>query len=228
MKYFYSAAVMGYGDGRWWHKFYDFPHFPRVTKTLTANPICGNPLAVIKLGSSVYNRIGLHNIGFYDWLTNYVGCKYDTSDKPNITVSIAGSDAQIRTMIWYMERYDGIYDIELNFSCPNVRSFNNAHIPNTSHNIYLKLNYKMDPYQYDLDKVKGIRLNSVPLKVCGGSGKVAKDKNWGFIRQFGKELNVAGCSFNSMDDINKLEDMGCTEIGIGSTILTNPKLIESL
>jgi len=31
-----------------------------------------------------------------------------------------------------------------------------------------------------------------------------------------------------LDDIKRLEDMGCKEIGIGSIIMTNPKLVEKL
>ena len=95
------------------------------------------------------------------------------------------------------------------------------------HPIYLKLSYNQDPYDYDLTDVVGIRLNSVPWFIGGLSGKAAQEKNWSFIKRY-KELNVAGCSFTSMDDIKKLEDMGCKEIGIGSTILTNPKLIDTL
>lgn len=223
MKYFYSAAVMGYGDGKWWHKYYDFPFFPRVTKTLTIYPIYGNPLAVVRLGSSVYNRIGLCNISFGNWIPRY----YPKVSGHDVTVSLAGTDKDIELMIGYIEKHTNITSIELNYSCPNVKSFNNRTVPYTNLNVYLKLNYKMDPYQFNLSRVRGIRLNSIPLKICGGSGKVAKEKNWSFIEKY-KELNVAGCSFNSMDDINKLEDMGCTEIGIGSTILTNPKLICSL
>lgn len=213
---------MGYGNGRWWHRYYHFPFFVRVTKTLTFNSKVGFPFAVIKLNNSVYNKISLSNYGLFKWFNI---CP--NTVKENCIVSIAGIDDEIEFMVELLNHYN-IKGIELNFSCPNVKSFKNKQIPKSKHSLYLKLNYLMDPYKYDLDKIKGIRLNSIPMKFGGGSGSIAKEKNWGFIKKFGKELNIAGCSFNSFDDIKKLEDLGCQEIGIGSTILINPLLIESL
>ena len=219
LKFFYSAAVMGYGQGRWWHKFYNFPKFPAVTKTLTRIPKHGYPFAVIRWHKSIYNKISLHNVGFTEWCNKY----YNEAS----IVSIAGTDTEIEGMVYLLDKLD-IQGIELNFSCPNIKNYDNKRIPNTRHDLYLKLNYKMDPYRYQLDNIKGIRVNAIPLGFCGGSGRIAKDKNWGFIKQFGKELNVAGCSFNTFDDIKKLEDLGCNEIGIGSVILINPKLVEEM
>ena len=216
---------MGYGFGREWHKKYDFPYFPSVTKTLTLKPIISIPFAIIKFGKSVWNRVGLHNIGIKEWIyryRNYTALK-------NVIVSLAGNDIDIMSMVQLLQDYN-IAGIELNFSCPNHRSFRNIKLHrmfSNKHPIYLKLSYNQDPYDYDLTDVVGIRLNSVPWFIGGLSGKAAQEKNWSFIKRY-KELNVAGCSFTSMDDIKKLEDMGCKEIGIGSTILTNPKLIDTL
>lgn len=223
MKFFYSAGAMGYGNGYWWHSLYDLPKLPFVTKTLTIVPKKGHRWAVLPIGRSVFNKIALDNIGFRSWLSER---KYLAA---SITVSIAGTDYELGQMVQTLNLFliDGI---ELNFSCPNVKPFNNEEIPYSKHHkLYLKLNYKQDPYDYDLDKIEGIRLNSIPLKFCGGSGKIAQKKNWEFIKRYNKEgLNVAGCSFTSMEDIKRLEDMGCTEIGIGSILLTNPKLVEEL
>ena len=82
---------------------------------------------------------------------------------------------------------------------------------------------------YDVTRISGVRVNSIPVKLGGMSGKAAQKKNWAYIHHYiSQGLNVAGCSFTSLDDIKRLKDMGCKEIGIGSTMLTNPKLIEKL
>jgi len=225
MKFFYSAAVMGYGGGRWWHRRYNFPKLSRVTKSLTILPKIGFPFAVVVVGNSVWNRVSLHNIGFFKWLDEYS----DHEDFGKIIVSLAGHDHQIDYMVEMLEDYSDIGGIELNFSCPNIRRFENKKVSKSKHNLYLKLRYDMDPFSYDLDRVHGIRLNSVPLLFGGGSGKVAQEKNWTFIKKFNKEgLNVAGCSLMSVEDIAKLCDMGCKEIGLGSVVLTNPKLVERI
>ena len=227
MDYFYSAAVMGYGFGRSWHKKYNFPNFPRVTQTLTEDAYSGNPHAVLPFRRSVWNRVALHNMGFYDWYD-----EYGERDLTNITVSLAGkSPLRLSTMIHDLNYYGRTGGLELNYSCPNVDT-RNGYVPLVTKKVdfpvYLKLRYDDDPYTYDLSNITGIRLNSVPFMYGGVSGKMAQKKNWSFIRRYGKGLNVAGCSFTCEDDIKKLEDMGCTEIGIGSTILTNPRLIERL
>ena len=227
MNYFYSSSVMGYGFGRKWHYKYDFPYLPRVTKTLTLGAITGIPFAIIKFGKSVWNRVGLHNIGLTEWLYRY----RNRVELHDVIVSLAGTDAEISIITIILQDYD-IAGIELNFSCPNHKSFKNIKVPNkiiNKHPIYLKLSYDQDPYEYDLNDVAGIRLNSVPCVVGGLSGKAARAKNWAFIEQFNREgLNVAGCSFVDNYDLLCLKDLGCKEIGIGSTILTNPHLIEHL
>ena len=224
MKFFYSASVMGYGFGYPWHKNYKFPNFPRVTRTLTWNGKIGLPFAIWKTKDSVWNRVGLHNIGVIGWINNYIPGN-------NIIVSIAGSDDEIEKIIELFERYNiNIGGIELNFSCPNVKGFGNKRIPKTKYPLYLKLNHLQDPYEYDLDDVEEIRMNSVPGKYWGGwSGKKAQKKNWQKIGIYNYQgLNVAGCSITSYDDIKQLEDIGCKNIGLGSIILTDPKFIENL
>jgi len=227
--FFYSAGSMGYGRTkdskycRFFHRFYSFPDLPFVTKTLTILPNRGYPWAVIRLGKSVYNKVALHNIGLTGWIMQY------GIYNPQATVSIAGSDSEIQTMVHRLQPVK-IAAIELNYSCPNVKSFKNQRIPDSvAHPLYLKLNYAQNPEDYDLDKISGIRLNSVPMKYGGGSGLAAKEKNWNFIKKYSKRYNIAGCSFNSFEDIQHLhKDLGCSKIGIGSTIITNPKLIEQL
>ena len=229
MKYFYSASVMKYGDGYKWHKNYNFPNFPRVTRTITNSKKIGLPFAILKFGNSVWNRVGLHNIGLARWLDYYhSNLFYKEND---IILSIAGSDSEIEHMVRLVENLN-LYNLkgfELNFSCPNVKGFNNKEIPKSKYPLYLKLNYLQDPYEYDLDRIEGIRLNSIPTIFGGLSGKAAKEKNWEWIKKYIREgLNIAGCSFSSMIDILELSKMGCKEIGIGSVILTNPYLVEML
>ena len=229
MKFFYSAGAMGYsGEGYWWHRFFNFPKLPFVTKTITFEQIKGNKYFILPFFNSVFNRVCLSNIGLYDFIKKY-GTDYNDR-----TVSLAGTDHDFNTMLDFLYTYRDtrpiLNNIELNFSCPNAKRYNNNRLINDiCKSVYLKLNYTQDPYAYDLDRVKGIRVNSIPLKFCGGSGKIAQKKNWKFIEKFNKEgLNVAGCSAQSFDDIKRLKDIGCTEIGIGSTMLTNPKFVEKL
>lgn len=232
MKFFYSASTMNYGFGYRWHNKYNFPNFPRVTRTLTYNKKIGIPFAIFKCGNSVWNRVGLHNMGFWHWMLDYTFSRFDgvVYKLSNIIVSIAGYDWQIKNMIEYMEKTDlSVAGIELNFSCPNVKNFNNKEIPKTKYPLYLKLNCNQDPYEYDLNRIAGIRMNSVPGILGGWSGKAAQKKNWKFIENFNYEgLNIAGCSFRSLDDIKLLSDMGCVEFGIGSIIMTNPRFVDLL
>jgi len=223
MKFFYSAGTMGYGDGWWWHKFFNFPKFSFVTKTLTLFPKKGNKYLILPVGNS-FNKVGLDNIGLYHFIDKY---KYSSVSR---TISIAGPDEYIKRMIKLIDLFLPKNDsIELNFSCPNVKSFENSLIPKTDRDVYLKLNWTQNPYDYNLDRVKGIHLNSIPLKFCGGSGKIAQKKNWKFIKKYNKEgLNIAGCSVQNIQDIKRLEDIGCEEIGIGSIMLTHPRFVESL
>jgi len=224
VKFFYSAGAMGYGNGYFFHRFFNFPKLPYVTKTLTYAPKRGNKWAVLPIGRSVLNRVALDNIGISRWIKEYF------TESTTTIVSLAGTTEEIAVMVVRLLFGAGnMAGIELNFSCPNVKPYNNKRIPYVNTKVYLKLNYTQNPYDYDIDRVDGIRLNSIPLGFCGGSGKIAQKRNWEFIKRYNKEgLNVAGCSFTSFDDIKRLEDMGCQEIGIGSVMLTNPKLVERI
>ena len=227
LKFHYASGVMGsFGEGWFWHQLYKFPTLSFTTKTITRYVKVGLPFAVLPIGNSVFNKVSLHNMGFVDWVLNY-----NSKCKSGCTISLHGNDHEIASMVDSIDYLplDRVEAIELNFSCPNVKSKNNCNIPTSVKPIYLKLNYRQDPYKFDLDKVKGIRLNSLPLKYCGGSGKIAQRENWSFIERYSKEgLNISGCSFLSYDDISYLENLGCTEMSIGSVILTNPKFVENI
>lgn len=234
MKFFYSASAMNYGFGYNWHKKYNFPNFHRVTRTLTYNKRRGMPFAILKFNNSVWNRVSLSNIGFYGWIEKYTFYGTHLYKKPlyDIIISLAGNDEEIEEMVDYITNMNfNISGIELNFSCPNVKDFNNKKIPKSHYPLYLKINCNQDPYNYDLNNIAGIRMNSVPGKYWGGwSGKKAQRYNWPKIKIYNYEgLNVAGCSVTSMDDIKYLEeDCGCKDIGLGSILLTDPMLVEGL
>jgi len=222
MKYFYQSGAMGYGgEGYFWHKFlsYDFPKFPIVSKTITMASKIGIPFAVIIFGKSVWNRISWHNPGFFKWVAMY--------HKPDLILSLGGTDSEIRTMIQFLELAEiKLAGIELNYSCPHENR-NNEVIPNTDYKLYLKLRVDQNPYDYDLNKIERIHLNTIPAFFGAVSGKASRAKNWAFIETY-NELPIAGCSFDSLNDITVLEALGCEYTGIGSTILTNPKLVSKL
>ncbi len=225
MKFFYSAGVKGFGlKNRIIHKAYNFPTLPAVTKTITFRKKIGYPFAILKFGKTVWNKVSLHNCGFYKWYTEH----YNRNLFQDVIVSVAGTDIEIRSMLFTLN-YIPIKGIELNFSCPNVKSYENSVIPDSPHNLYLKLNYKQDPHKYNLDKIKGIRVNSIPTKFGGLSGKYAQDKNWKFIEKFNKEgLNIAGASCLTFEDFKIMEDIGCKEIGLGTITIINPSVISIL
>jgi len=221
MTFFYSAGAMGLrGEGYWWHKLVGFrpPPFPAVTKTLTLNRKVGLPFAILPIGHSVYNRVSLHNPGYYEWLLLW---------RPDLVVSLHGTDDEIAEMVRGLNRMD-CAGIELNFSCPNVRSPGNKRIPESRHPLYLKLSHADDPHRYDLSRVREIRLNSVPVRFGGVSGKGAQKANWAFIERH-RDLPVAGCSWTTRDDILRLHEYyGCTSFGIGAVMLVNRRLVTEI
>lgn len=225
MNFFYSSATMGYGNGRIWHRFFKFPKLPVVTQTLTRYKKIGYPFAIFRFGNTIYNHVAHHNIGIEKWIS----LKYNKNISDNVVVSLAGTDEEIEEMVWLLDEIN-IKGIQLSFSCPNVPDLGNKKIPKSKHPIWLKLNHTQDPYQYDLDRIEMITMNSVPCWFGGMSGMGAQPYNWTFIKKFNMEgLNIAGSSFLSWDDIRYLEEVcGCTSIGIGSVILMKQKLVESI
>jgi len=221
MKYFYAAATMGFdSNGYWWHRYFNFPKFQTVTKTVTLDKKIGYPFAIIHLYNSIWNHVGLHNKGIVYWLNK----QYN----PNTILSIAGTDSKVQVICDLLEEVE-LAGIELNFSCPNVEHFANKRIPISRHKLQLKLNCYQDPYQFDLSKIERISLNSIPGFAGGLSGKLAQKKNWNFIKKFRREgLPIAGCSITRAEDIKKLEDLGCNEVALGSILLTNPWLVQNL
>lgn len=163
----------------------------------------------------------INNPGILNFLHNHY--------KKDLIVSIAGSDNEIDYMVNILNQYE-LNGIQLSFSCPNVQDNKNKKIPISKHPLYLKLNYKQDPYQYDLSKICAITVNSVPCIFGGGSGEFAKKYNFPFIKKFNQEgLNVIGASFTNQTDIKYLEEYcGCNTIAIGSVMLTNQWMVQAL
>lgn len=221
LKYIYSAGSMSFGNGYMWHKLFNFPKLPIVTKTVTLQPKLGYPFAIIRIGNSIVNHVAHHNHGFEYYL------KYLHKDT-NI-ISIAGTDSEIEYMVSRLENVD-LRGIQLSFSCPNVKDLKNKVIPKSRHKLYLKLNHTQDPYNYHLDTISGIMLNSIPSILGGISGKYAQKYNFQYIKKFNSEgLNIFGCSFVNNNDIQYLvEYCGCRTLAIGSVMLINPRLVENL
>ena len=230
-KFFYQSGAMGYGAGWWWHKIVKpFPKFPIVTKTLTMRPKTGRPWSILWVpffGKSTWNRIRLHNPGIMKWKSKCLELRF-VANPDGMILSLHGTDDEIQYMCNLLSDYklDGI---ELNYSCPSVKNEKNKVLPKTKFPLYLKLNYKQNPCDYDMERIERVHLNSVPMYGGGVSGKRAQKLNWQFIRDWQKRgINVAGASWTSRNDIYRLVDMGCTHIGIGSQMLTDPKLVREL
>ena len=233
MKFFFSSGAMGYhGEGWKWHKLfgYKFPNFPVITKTITLRPKKGLPFAIIPFGKSVWNKNMWSNMGFHAWKDTWDRIWHE--NRPLI-VSLGGTDREMQTMCNGLYRCNGIAGVELNYSCPNVKTLN-YRLPDTDYPLYLKLNCTQSPlwYRNHFDKIERIHINSVPKYWGGISGRMARKDNWDFIRRMinAREIPIpiAGCSFYDRKDIDTLSEMGIKYIGVGSTIITNPKLIEGL
>jgi len=235
IKFIYAAGAMGfYGEGHWFHKLFNFPKYPFITKTLTLSKKNGFPFAVIPFGRSVWNKVSLDNPGIVDWKHKYDNLKQKPIFSYN-TISIYPIDQmELDFMInqiryWFL----GSVNIEINLSCPNTNRNNWDKIPLIINkydgvDIWVKLNYKQNPLDLNLSNIQGIRLNSIPTKFGGVSGKWAQDKNWEFIQKYNKYINISGCSWSTEKELHDLIDMGCKEISIGSVIITNPMLVEKL
>ncbi len=211
------------GNGWVWHKLmgYKFPKFPVITKTITLNERGGSYWKVIPFGKSVWNKVGLKNPGFFRWMR-----EYHSSD---LIISLYGDRYALNIMASQLN--DNIAGIEINYSCPNAASIFSEFLPRSTKPIYLKLSCNQVPTDWNLTNVSRIHLNSIPMWGGGVSGERAQKDNWKFIEKWQGKPGIppiAGCSWTSCKDVERLIDMGCEYIGIGSTILTNPKLIESL
>lgn len=102
----------------------EFPFSAYVSKTITLEPRAGNPPPRLwELGQGMINSIGLPNKGLEGFLKEDLP-QYAELPAPLI-VSVMGFSAD--ELIAIIERLDGrpeIAALELNFSCPNVKTGN--------------------------------------------------------------------------------------------------------
>ncbi|MFY9488846.1 MAG: dihydroorotate dehydrogenase [Solirubrobacterales bacterium] len=103
---------------------HDFPFSAYVSKTITREPRAGNPPPRLwELGQGMINSIGLPNKGLDRFVDEDLP-QYATLPVPLI-VSVMGFNPE--ELIEILQRLDGrseIAAIELNFSCPNVKTGN--------------------------------------------------------------------------------------------------------
>jgi hypothetical protein len=232
--FIYASGALGlYGEGYLFHKVHSFPKYPFITKTLTLRPKKGYPLAVLPTIHSVYNKVSLDNPGLAQWLENI---DYDTISGNTISLFSDNQRDFLVSVMYLQEHFNHKpLKIEVNFSCPNTGGiYPKYDIPMVDNvQFWLKLNYKQDPNQYSTRNVEGIRLNSNPTTLfsvpCGVSGRKARDNNWKYIKKYGNQFNISGCSWYTIDDIKYLiHELKCKEISIGCQTIINPKEVEKL
>ena len=115
------SASGTYGFGREFHKLYDIGEIGGVsTKGLTLEPRLGNPTPRIAESRGVIlNAVGLQNPG----VEHFIKCDLNwlKSTGTKVIANVAGKTLDDYKNI--CARLDGLVDmIELNISCPNVRS----------------------------------------------------------------------------------------------------------
>lgn len=100
----------------------DFPFSAYVSKTITLEPRAGNPAPRLwELGQGMINSIGLPNKGLAGFIEHDLPL-YRKLPVPLI-VSVMGFElSELETLIDRLEGEPGIAALELNLSCPNVKT----------------------------------------------------------------------------------------------------------
>ncbi len=115
------SASGTYGFGREFHELYDIGKIGGVsTKGLTLEPRLGNPVPRIAESRGVIlNAVGLQNPGVDHFIENDLEWLRSTGTK--VIANVAGKTLEDYEKI--TARLDGLVDmVELNISCPNVKS----------------------------------------------------------------------------------------------------------
>ena len=115
------SASGTYGFGREFHELYDIGRIGGVsTKGLTLEPRLGNPVPRIAESRGVIlNAVGLQNPGVDHFIENDLEWLKSTGTK--VIANVAGKTLEDYEKI--TAKLDGLVDmIELNISCPNVKS----------------------------------------------------------------------------------------------------------
>lgn len=115
-----ASGTFGYAD-----EYEDFMNVSTVgaviTKGITLTPKSGNPQPRIKeLPNGMINSIGLENLGIYEFTEKKLPVLREK--KIDFIVNIAGSNINEYVEIAKICQENDIKGIELNLSCPNVKS----------------------------------------------------------------------------------------------------------
>lgn len=102
----------------------EFPFSAYVSKTITLEPRAGNPPPRLwELGQGMINSIGLPNKGLEAFLAEDLP-EYALLPAPLIVSVMGFDDAQLIELLEALDDRDEIAALELNFSCPNVKTGN--------------------------------------------------------------------------------------------------------
>lgn len=102
----------------------EFPFAAYVSKTITLEPRAGNPPPRLwELGQGMINSIGLPNKGLVRFIDEDLP-EYATLPAPLIVSVMGFKPAELITILERLEGRDEIAALELNFSCPNVKTGN--------------------------------------------------------------------------------------------------------
>lgn len=102
----------------------EFPFSAYVSKTITLEPRAGNPPPRLwELGQGMINSIGLPNKGLARFVDEDLP-QYATLPVPLIVSVMGFKPAELITILERLEGRDEIAALELNFSCPNVKTGN--------------------------------------------------------------------------------------------------------
>lgn len=102
----------------------EFPFSAYVSKTITLEPRAGNPPPRLwELGQGMINSIGLPNKGLTRFIDEDLP-EYATLPAPLIVSIMGFKPDELVTMLQRLDGRDEIAAIELNFSCPNVKTGN--------------------------------------------------------------------------------------------------------
>ncbi|MFA5118721.1 MAG: dihydroorotate dehydrogenase [Candidatus Omnitrophota bacterium] len=116
------SGTFGYGE-----EFRDFVDLKKlgalVTKTVTLLPRCGNPMPrTCETPSGLLNSIGLENPGLDVFLRDKLGFLKNTGVPVILSVASEGGLDEFIKIVDAVDSVKGVDAIELNISCPNVKS----------------------------------------------------------------------------------------------------------
>lgn len=117
-----ASGAFGYGE-----EFQDFMDLSVlgaiVTKTVTLRPRQGNPAPrTCETPAGLLNSIGLENPGFSAFVTDKLPVLKNTGVPVIMSIASEGSSQEFVKLAKRIDKIDEIAAIELNISCPNIKS----------------------------------------------------------------------------------------------------------